>query len=193
MATILIVDDDRDCRRPLAMLLKHEGYEIHEASNGLEGMEALNRRDYDLVLLDLVMPVVNGVNMLQAIRNQPRWKNLPVFLVTAQHDSQMLTNARAIGIQEYIFKGDTPFMKLLELVKRHLKESFTPRRRGRKPKIRPQVEQTAMQKPVRSFYSPAPGMTQTSASRCPDRQPRPKKWSQFQLDSHHHREDSITD
>ena len=186
MATILIVDDERDCRRPLAMLLKHEGYEIHEASNGLEGMEALNRQDYDLVLLDLVMPIVNGVHMLQAIRNQKKWAHLPVFLVTAQHDSQMLINARIIGIQEYIFKGDTPFMKLLELVKRHLKEAFTPRRRGRKPKIRPQVEQPGtMQKPVRSFYSPAPGMTQSGPSRCPDRQPpRQKKWSQFQIETH---------
>jgi two-component system chemotaxis response regulator CheY len=195
MATILIVDDEVDCRRPLATLLKCEGYEVHEAGNGLEGMEALNRRDYDMVLLDLAMPVMDGVQMLQGIRKQAKWANLPVFLVTAQHETQLLRNARAIGIQEYIFKGDTPFMKMLELIKRHLGEAFTPRRRGRKPKPRPEVVQPDPAKmQVGSFYAPAPGMyrrpvtTTTSTapvaaatpstpgrshhgSRCPDRGP----------------------
>ncbi len=147
MATILIVDDELDCRKPLATLLKCEGYEIEEAVNGLQGLEALGRRKFDLVLLDLKMPGVDGVQMLQAMRKQERWAKLPVFMVTAQHDSVMLTRARQIGFQEYIFKGDTPFMKLLELVKRHLGEAFTPRRRGRKPKIRPEAAQV-VQKPA---------------------------------------------
>ena len=147
MATILIVDDEVDCRRPLVTLLKCEGYEIEEAVNGLQGLEALARRKFDLVLLDLKMPGVDGVQMLQAMRKQERWAKLPVFMVTAHHDSAMLVRARKIGFQEYIFKGDTPFMKLLELVKRHLGEAFTPRRRGRKPKIRPELAQ-APQKPA---------------------------------------------
>jgi two-component system chemotaxis response regulator CheY len=135
MATILIVDDEADCRRPLAALLKHEGYEITEAKDGLEGLQRLSEKKIDLVLLDMLMPGVDGITMLQAVRKQAKFQNLPVLLVTGSHDPEMLRKARNIGVQEYIFKGDTPFARMLELIKRHLGEHHVPKRRGRKPKI----------------------------------------------------------
>jgi CheY-like chemotaxis protein len=134
MATILIVDDEADCRRPLAALLKHEGYEITEARDGLEGLQRLSEKKIDLVLLDMLMPGVDGITMLQALRKQPQFQSLPVLLVTGVHDPEMLRKARNIGCQEYIFKGDTPFARMLELIKRHLGEHHVPKRRGRKPK-----------------------------------------------------------
>lgn len=135
MATILIVDDEADCRRPLAALLKHEGYEITEARDGLEGLQKLADQPHDLVLLDMLMPGVDGITMLQAVRKQAKFKDLPVLLVTGVHDPVMLRKARNIGVQEYIFKGDTPFARMLELIKRHLGEHHVPKRRGRKPKV----------------------------------------------------------
>jgi len=134
MATILIVDDEADCRRPLAALLKHEGYEITEARDGLEGLQRLAEKKIDLVLLDMLMPGVDGITMLQAVRRNPAHQNLPVLLVTGVHDPVLLRRARNIGCQEYIFKGDTPFARMLELIKRHLGEHHVPKRRGRKPK-----------------------------------------------------------
>jgi len=134
MATILIVDDEADCRRPLAALLKHEGYEIVEARGGLEGLQRLSEKKIDLVLLDMLMPGVDGITMLQAVRRNHAHQNLPVLLVTGVHDPELLRKARNIGCQEYIFKGDTPFARMLELIKRHLGEHHVPKRRGRKPK-----------------------------------------------------------
>jgi len=134
MATILIVDDEADCRRPLAALLKHEGYEIVEARDGLEGLQRLSEKKIDLVLLDMLMPGVDGITMLQAVRRNHAHQNLPVLLVTGVHDPELLRKARNIGVQEYIFKGDTPFARMLELIKRHLGEHHVPKRRGRKPK-----------------------------------------------------------
>ena len=134
MATILIVDDEADCRRPLAALLKHEGYEIVEARDGLEGLQRLSERKIDLVLLDMLMPGVDGITMLQAVRRNHAHQNLPVLLVTGVHDPELLRRARNIGCQEYIFKGDTPFARMLELIKRHHGEHHVPNRRGRKPK-----------------------------------------------------------
>jgi len=134
MATILIVDDEADCRRPLAALLKHEGYEIVEARDGLEGLQRLSEKKIDLVLLDMLMPGVDGITMLQAVRRNHAHQNLPVLLVTGVHDPELLRRARNIGCQEYIFKGDTPFARMLELIKRHLGEHHVPKRRGRKPK-----------------------------------------------------------
>jgi CheY-like chemotaxis protein len=137
MATILIVDDDRDCRRPLVTLLTHENYTIIEANNGLEGLEILKKQKIDLVLLDMIMPGVDGVAFLQAVRKNPRYNDLPVLLVTAQHDPRKLKMCCDLGIQEYMFKGDTPFARMLELIKKNLGEFHIPRRRGRKPKNRP--------------------------------------------------------
>ena len=137
MATILIVDDEVNCRKPLATLLKCEGYTITEARDGLEGLQRLGEQGADLVLLDMTMPGVDGVTMLQAIRRREDWAKLPVLLCTGEHDPAMLRMCAKVGVQEYIFKGDTPFSRMLELIKRHLGEHHVPKRRGRKPKNRP--------------------------------------------------------
>ena len=140
MATILIVDDEADHRRPLAALLKHEGYDITEAGDGLEGLQRVTERKPDLVLLDMMMPGVDGVTMLQAMRRREECARLPVLLVTGVHEPDMLSRARAAGVQEYIFKGECPFQRMLELIKKHLGEHHVPKRRGRKPKPRPEGE-----------------------------------------------------
>jgi CheY-like chemotaxis protein len=135
MATILIVDDDPECRRPLSTLLGHEGYRILQAGEGLEGLQRLRQEKVDLILLDMVMPGVDGIAMLQAVRKDPRFAKIPVILVTAYHDRRKLARAMALGVQEYLFKGEVPFCRILELIKKHLGEFHIPRRRGRKPKI----------------------------------------------------------
>jgi two-component system, chemotaxis family, chemotaxis protein CheY len=140
MATILIVDDEGDCRKPLSALLRHAGYETIEARDGLEGLQRLGEQRVDLVLLDMMMPGCDGLTMLQAVRRNAEWAGLPVFLVTGEHDPERLRLARAVGLQEYLFKGDTPFSKMIELIKRHLGEHHVPKRRGRKPKIRPETQ-----------------------------------------------------
>src|SRR3954469_4996448 len=96
MATILIVDDEPDCRRPLCALLRHEGYTIVEARDGLEGLQRLAEQRVDLVLLDMLMPGCDGVSMLQRVRRNPEWAKLPVFLVTGEHDPERLRLARAV-------------------------------------------------------------------------------------------------
>lgn len=154
MAAILIVDDEAFQRRPLAALLKFEGYEITEASDGLEGLQRLKEKPHDLVLLDMLMPGMDGVMMLQAIRKQEKWARLPVLLCTGQHEPRLLHKAKLLGVQEYVFKGDTPFSRLLELVKRHLGEHHVPKRRGRKPKPRPVPPPGMEQKPERLKPSP---------------------------------------
>ena len=140
MPTILLVDDEPACRLPLARLLQIEGYEITHAADGLEALQRLNEQKHDLILLDLLMPRLDGVGFLERMRADPRHARLPVFLVTANHDPRMLNRAKELGITEYLFKGDVPFMRILELIKRTLGEPYTPVRRGRRPK-NPQAQQ----------------------------------------------------
>jgi hypothetical protein len=70
------------------------------------------------------------------------------------HDPRMLQKAKMVGVQEYIFKGDTPFSRMLELIKRHLGEHHVPKRRGRKPKPRPDAPlQTKPAGPPRRIFA----------------------------------------
>jgi two-component system, chemotaxis family, chemotaxis protein CheY len=134
MPNLLIVDDEPACRTPLRRLLEMEGYETSEAGDGLEALQRLGEGHPDLVLLDILMPRLDGVGFLERMRADSRYKELPVFLVTAVHDPRLLNRAKELGIQEYMFKGDVPFSRMLESIKKTLHEPYNPIRRGRRPK-----------------------------------------------------------
>ena len=139
MPTILIVDDELACRHPLARLLQLENYTIVQAADGLEALQRLDEQPVDLILLDLLMPKLDGVGFLERMRANPTHAKTAVFLVTAVHDPKMLSRAKDLDIAQYLFKGDVPFTRLLELIKKQLNEPYTPIRRGRRPK-NPQAE-----------------------------------------------------
>lgn len=81
--TILVVDDEYSIAESLVEILSWEGYSVVTASNGRDALEALPRVRPDLVLLDYMMPVMDGLQLLQAIRQSPEHRDLPVVLMTA--------------------------------------------------------------------------------------------------------------
>jgi CheY-like chemotaxis protein len=86
---ILIVDDDPDIRDALGECLRYEGYDVHAAA---DGRDALDRLEFglkpDLILLDLMMPVLNGFDVLAALKSRPEWKAIPVVVVSANRGYQ---------------------------------------------------------------------------------------------------------
>lgn len=87
MKRILVVDDDHHSREALAFLLGSSGYEVHEASDGVEALEYLERLTFDLVLLDQAMPRRTGLQVLETLRKTAH--STKVILVTA-HDSDLV-------------------------------------------------------------------------------------------------------
>ena len=81
---LLVVDDDEDSRRLIAAYLSEEGYAIQTAGNGQEALDILGPFSPDLVILDLMMPVMDGMAFLDTIRADPRYRHLPVIIVTAK-------------------------------------------------------------------------------------------------------------
>jgi len=120
MSTILLVEDTPIVREPLARLLAAEGYEVLAASDGVQATALLNQRRADLILLDVMMPHMDGIAFLQNLRENPRCADLPVVAVTAVLDSQRLTRLRELGVKSIITKGRFAFDNLLAEVRTYL-------------------------------------------------------------------------
>ena len=99
---VLVVDDEADIREGLEMLLISEGYAVDLANNGAEGLHRMEDRGYDLVLLDLMMPDMSGMQVLQEVRKHDR--ETPIFLITAYGSLEAAVNALKLGANDYFSK-----------------------------------------------------------------------------------------
>jgi len=120
---ILVVEDDRIVREPLCRLLKTEGFEVVAAGDGSEAMEVLHDRGADLVLLDVLMPRMDGIAFLSALRGDPRYKDLPVLGLTGTSDSGRLARLRELGVTSIVHKVRFTFDGLMDEIRRHLPEA----------------------------------------------------------------------
>jgi PAS domain S-box-containing protein len=95
--SVLLVDDDNDVREILQLTLANEGYDVRAASNGAEALTELTHGVPDVVLLDMMMPVMSGAEFLAAVRADPRYRRLPVVVVTAwPAEAKSLAGADAV-------------------------------------------------------------------------------------------------
>ena len=101
---ILVVDDDPNIVRTLRDRLERHGYEVLTASNGREGLEMALQDKPDVVLLDIIMPIMDGHEMLEALRRQPFGEEPSVIMFTARSQKQDISRANAAGIDDYVVK-----------------------------------------------------------------------------------------
>src|SRR5215469_1340821 len=99
---ILVVDDELDIREGLELLLMSEGYGVELAQNGTEGLQKLERQGYDLVLLDLMMPDLSGMDVLREVRG--RDPETPIFMITAYGSVEAAVDALKLGANDYFSK-----------------------------------------------------------------------------------------
>jgi len=106
MARILIVEDSADLQQLLSGVFNREGYEVHYAFNGKEGYDRILSVQPDLVLLDLMMPVLTGVEVIKLVQTNTAVRDIPIVVMTAHGDRpEMLeTTLRDQGVREYIRK-----------------------------------------------------------------------------------------
>lgn len=119
MSTVLVVDDESGARRALIRLLAKEGYETVEASDGMEALRALEAKTPDVILLDLMMPGMDGLELLEALQRHPQWKALPVVVLTGLSDTQTVNRAQQLGARAYLVKATFSLADMLEHVKRY--------------------------------------------------------------------------
>jgi len=104
VASVLIVDDIAENRDVLSRRLERRGYLIETAENGQLALDIIASQPIDLVLLDVMMPGISGLEVLKEIRKSFSRLELPVFMVTAMNDSFDAVEALSIGANDYITK-----------------------------------------------------------------------------------------
>lgn len=107
-ASILIVDDNPKNLQVLGNLLKAEGYEVEFALGGPAALEWLSQRSFDLVLLDIMMPDLDGFEVCNEIKKKPGLKDIPVIFITANTDTESITKGFKAGGMDYITKPFIP-------------------------------------------------------------------------------------
>lgn len=116
---VLVVDDQPSNLRIISALLSRQGYTVHTAESGEEALRTLETQSADLLLLDMMMPGMDGFELLEEVRRHPDWSSLPVVFLTAAHDRDLLLRAFDSGAVDYVTK---PFMpeELLARVQAHI-------------------------------------------------------------------------
>ena len=105
METILVVDDNKDIVFSVSELLKYEGYTIEKAYDGMEALDVLERKQIDLILLDVMMPRLNGLSTLMKIRET---KQIPVIILSAKTEESDKVSGLIMGADDYISKPYNP-------------------------------------------------------------------------------------
>jgi two-component system response regulator ResD len=103
--TILVVDDEDRIRRLIRMYLEKEGYEIDEAEDGEVALQMALERDYDVILLDLMLPGINGIQMCTELRQK---KSTPVIMLTAKGEETSRVQGFEAGADDYVVKPFSP-------------------------------------------------------------------------------------
>lgn len=122
---VLAVDDNIDTILILSAVLEREGYEVITAKDGLEAVEKVERDLPALVLLDLMMPKMNGFEVCRAVRGNPKTNRIPILMLTAKTDPFSREQGLALGANEYLTKPLNP-KEILTKVREYLAPTEPP-------------------------------------------------------------------
>lgn len=105
--TILVVEDDDDSRQALEVMLENLGFQFISFNSGVEALKSIPGKKIDLALLDIMMPQMNGYELLQKIREMEEFKSTPIIMVTAKDQDSEVIEGYQHGADYYITKPFT--------------------------------------------------------------------------------------
>lgn len=117
MKKVLIVEDNEDIRAIYGVFLRHFGYQVVEAVNGYDGVQAARRERPDVIVMDLSMPLLDGLEATRTLKSDARTSGIPIVVVTADVVARMRLAAEALGCSAFLPKPVAP-SELLEQVER---------------------------------------------------------------------------
>ncbi len=117
---ILIVEDDQDVRELYAEVLRDEGFEVAEAVDGQSGLAKVLEGAYDLLLLDIMLPKFDGLEILKTIKEKAEVKGIPVILLTNLGREAIIKEGFSLGAEGYLIKSEHTPEEIVEEVKKFL-------------------------------------------------------------------------
>lgn len=120
--TILTIDDQADIRRLVRMTLEYDGYTVLEASEGAEGLALARSRRPDLILLDVMMPGIDGLMVGKTLQADPVLCRIPVIMLTALDRDSDVDAGLEVGVRAYLCKPFGP-VELLQLIESFIQEA----------------------------------------------------------------------
>jgi CheY-like chemotaxis protein len=116
---ILLADDEEDIKTVVTMFLQSEGYEVATAFDGLDALEKIRSEKPDLILLDIMMPVLDGYEVCKRLKADPQTANIPIVMLSAAAHTTSISRALSAGAVDYIVKPFEP-EKLVERIQQVL-------------------------------------------------------------------------
>ena len=117
MTKVLVIDDAPAMRSSLSRVLRKEGFEVSAAGDGLQGIGFVATRPPDLIVLDLNMPHMNGLEVLKRLRENPLWRTVPVLVFSGSPNEMTLKQARDLGATEILMKGEAQMPEVISRVR----------------------------------------------------------------------------
>ncbi len=123
MLKIITIDDDPIVRTLIKKTFTNIGFEVITAADGFEGIQAITTEKPDIIFLDIMMPIIDGIEVLKRIKKIPEVAKIPVIMFTAVSDGRMVVESSKLGAEAYIIK---PFQSsvLIQKVKELLKNKY---------------------------------------------------------------------
>lgn len=121
MASILVAEDDKFLANAYRVKLTGAGHEVTLASDGEETLKQLKKNKPDLLILDIIMPKIDGFSVLEQIKNDSTLKSIPVIIASNLGQAEDITKAKELGATDYIIKADLTLEDLVQHINRILK------------------------------------------------------------------------
>jgi len=115
---VVVAEDDLPIADLLSFILRREGYEVYIAYDGGEALESIEKNLPDLVLLDIMMPVMDGWDVLKKVKEDDKLKNIPVIMLTAKGQEWDIVKGFELGSEDYVVKPFSPSELLVRIKKR---------------------------------------------------------------------------
>ena len=126
MAKILLVDDEEDIREVVGITIESQGHDVITAADGQEAIKMVKKHEPDLIVLDLMMPKMNGLEVVEILKNTDAYNHIPIVMLTAasqfakQKDEEY---RKKVGVEDYISKPFEP-LDLVRRIEKILKENY---------------------------------------------------------------------
>jgi len=126
MAKILLVEDDPLIVKIYTTRLTADGYQVFSAENGEAGLAVAEKETPDLIVLDIMMPRIDGYGVLEKVRANPRLKHIPILVYSNLAVDEEITRAKNMGANEFIVKADLSPTEMVNKIKSYLERTDSP-------------------------------------------------------------------